>query len=227
MLWGSRKGAGSPAGVAADAGTVPTKALAKFLRCFSGHPAPVLLDLGPVVGANITFLGERLGCKIIVQDLFADLDRFPVSRNLPLAGSLGARVTHAPASVDGILCWNVFDFLDAPSARTLASGLTRILRPDGAALGFFANCSAAHVPLSKYVIVDDHTLKPRPYSRGGGQQLALHNRDIIRMFDGLNVSESFLLKTSFREFLFRKPASPAMSDNDSTAAPWEDQLSGY
>ena len=31
------------------------------------------------------------------------------------------------------------------------------------------------------------------------------SRDIIRMFDGLKVAESFLLKTNVREFLFRKP----------------------
>jgi hypothetical protein len=37
-----------------------------------------------------------------------------------------------PESVDGILCWNLFDFLDLPSAQVLASALTKILRTDGA-----------------------------------------------------------------------------------------------
>ena len=32
------------------------------------------------------------------------------------------------------------------------------------------------------------------------------NRDIIRMFDGLSVAESFLLKTTTREILLRKRA---------------------
>src|SRR5436309_11895033 len=52
-----------------------TKALRKFLSCLTARPAPVLLDLGSVVGGNVTFFGEQLGCKIFVEDLFADLDR--------------------------------------------------------------------------------------------------------------------------------------------------------
>jgi hypothetical protein len=34
----------------------------------------------------------------------------------------------------------------------------------------------------------------------------LQNRDIIRMFEGLIVSDSFLLKSSTREILLRKRA---------------------
>jgi len=52
-----------------------TKAFRKFLTCFTGREAPVLLDLGPVVGANISFFGEQVGCKIFIEDLFAELDR--------------------------------------------------------------------------------------------------------------------------------------------------------
>ena len=53
--------------------------------------------------------------------------------------------------------------------------------------------------------MDEDSVKQRPYSSGGKKQTSFQNRDIIRMFDGLNVSESFLLKTNVREFLFRKP----------------------
>ena len=53
--------------------------------------------------------------------------------------------------------------------------------------------------------VDEDTLKVKPYADAGKKQTALQNRDIIRLFDGLKVSESFLMKTNIREFLFRKP----------------------
>ena len=52
-----------------------TKALRKFLSCLTSRESPVLVDLGPVVGSNVSFFGEQLGCKIFVEDLFADLDR--------------------------------------------------------------------------------------------------------------------------------------------------------
>ena len=28
------------------------------------NPSPVIVDLGPVIGANVTFLGDQLGCKL-------------------------------------------------------------------------------------------------------------------------------------------------------------------
>jgi hypothetical protein len=34
----------------------------------------------------------------------------------------------------------------------------------------------------------------------------LQNRDLNKMFEGLRVTESFLMKNSVREILFRKPA---------------------
>jgi hypothetical protein len=52
-----------------------TKALRKFVRSLTSRQLPVLLDLGPVVGSNVNFFGEQLGCKIFIEDIFADLDR--------------------------------------------------------------------------------------------------------------------------------------------------------
>ena len=65
--------------------TFPTKALRKFLATLTSRESPVLMDLGPVVGSNVTFFGERLGCKIILEDLFADLDRYPKNSETPFA----------------------------------------------------------------------------------------------------------------------------------------------
>ena len=54
---------------AAKAPVHSTKVLAKFIASLNGRSSPVLLDLGSVTGSNVTFFGERLGCKIIVEDL--------------------------------------------------------------------------------------------------------------------------------------------------------------
>ena len=211
LLWDPRKARteAAPSGAAhtEDGQIFPTKALRKFLGSLTSREGPVLMDLGPVVGSNVTFFGERLGCKIIVEDLFADLDRHSKNGATPFADKLRGRLAHKAESVDGILCWNFFDYLDLRSAQVLASELTRVLRPDGAVLGFFTTVAVPDTKFSKYVILDENTVKQRPYSEGGKKQAPLQNRDIIRMFTGLKVSESFLLKTNVREFLFRKPAS--------------------
>ena len=54
---------------------VASRVLATFLSIVSSRPAPELVDLGPAIGKNIAFLGERIGCKIHVEDLYAELDR--------------------------------------------------------------------------------------------------------------------------------------------------------
>ena len=71
---------------------------------------------------------------------------------------------------------------------------------------FFTTVAAPDTRFAKYVIVDEDTLKVKPYTEGGKRQTALQNRDIIKMFDGLFVSESFLLKSNTREILLRKRA---------------------
>jgi hypothetical protein len=210
LLWDQRSKdrseAAAPAAALADAGQLfPTKALRKFLASLTSRESPVLMDLGPVVGPNVTFFGERLGCKIILEDLFGDLERYPKNAETPFAEYLKTRLKHEDGSVDGILCWNFFDYLDLPSANALAAALKKVLRPDGALLAFFTTVGVADARFSKYVIMSEDSVKQRPYSSGGRKQTAFPNRDIIRMFDGLKVAESFLLKTNIREFLFRKP----------------------
>jgi hypothetical protein len=184
-----------------------TKALRKFLTSLTANESPVLLDLGPVVGSNVSFFGEQLGCKIFVEDIFADVDRHVRSGKAEeLPEFLSKRFPQEPGSVDGILCWDVVDYLDRASAQALADQLTRVLRPEGALLGFFGTAQARDTRYTKYIIVDEVNLKYRSYAAARGRQAILLNRDIIRLFSGLRVSDSFLLQNNLREILFRKPS---------------------
>jgi hypothetical protein len=184
-----------------------TKALRKFLSCLTSRESPVLVDLGPVVGSNVSFFGEQLGCKIFVEDLFADLDRHVRAGTLEaLPAFLKRRFPQEAGSVDGILCWDLIDYLDRAAAQELAGELTRVLRPDGALLGFFGTAQTREARYTKFIIADEVNLKHRSYEAARGRQAILLNRDIIKLFAGLRVSDSFLLKNNLREILFRKPA---------------------
>ncbi|HJZ76287.1 MAG TPA: class I SAM-dependent methyltransferase [Vicinamibacterales bacterium] len=191
-----------------DDAVFATKALRKFLSCLTARESPVLLDLGPVVGSNVSFFGEQLGCKIFVEDIFADIDRHVRDGKLEdLPAFLKKRFTINDGTVDGILCWDVVDYLDRPAAQELATQLTRVLRPDGALLCFFvAATTKSDARYTKFMVVDEVNLKHRSYPALRARQAALLNRDIIRMFAGLRVSDSFLLQNNLREVLFRKPA---------------------
>lgn len=197
-----------------DAPGFPTKALPKFLAGLANRSQPVLLDLGPVVGSNVTFFGEQLGCKIFVENLYKDIDRHVRDGKLEeLQPFFEKRFPQADASVDGILCWDIFDYLDQRTARALARQLSRILRPGGALFALFlaaAPLKPEEPSYTKYVVVNPSTLQYRPYSAARARQKPLLNRDIQRMFEPLLITEQVLLKTNLREVLFRKPAESSV-----------------
>ena len=208
-LFNRRRKEDTDAGDAPTAADVvlPTKALPKFLAALSTRTQPVLLDLGPVVGGNVTFFGEQLGCKIFVEDVYKDLERFTREGKLEdLPAFIGRRFPQEENAFDGILCWDVFDYMEKPAGLALAAQMARILRPDGLLLAFFNASEPKPGPANytKHIVTDPATLKHRPYPATRGKLRPILNRDIVRMFEPLRVVEQFLLKTNQREVLFRK-----------------------
>ena len=188
----------------------PTKALQKFLAGLQGADNPLLLDLGPVVGSNVTFFGEQLGCRIRVEDVADDLDRHVREGKLEqLPEFFAKRFTQEPGSVDGILCWDILDYLDRKAAQALATALCRLLKPDGCLLGLFSTAETPGQVYTKYVVVDESTLRYRTYPALRQRQRSLLNGDIIKLFKDLRVTDSFLMKSKLREMLFRKPSPRA------------------
>jgi hypothetical protein len=211
LRWGGKRPGqpDSPGEAPAQSGGEPvvaSKAFPKFLAALAHQPAPpVLVDFGPVIGSNVSFFGDQLGCKLFIEDLFADYDRHARAGTLDaMAGTFPSRFRHADASVDGILCWDIFDFLPKAAAPALAREVLRMLRPGGAVMGFFCTSAVPRASFLKYEIVDDKSLRHRPHAGVGGTKHALQNRDIIKMFDGLIVSDSFLLKNNIREMLLKR-----------------------
>jgi SAM-dependent methyltransferase len=206
----SRRGELEPQSVATapvDEPLFATKAFGKFLASLKALPGPTVLDLGPAVGSNVMFFAERVGCKVIVEDAFAELERqVRAAKPDGLSAALARRLPHGDGSVDGVICWDIIDYLDRRSAQALADQLTRALRPGGVLLGFFGTAPPRDAQYTKYVIADESNLKYRSYPAVRGRQAVLLNRDIIRLFPDLRVSDSFLMKNNLREILFRKPA---------------------
>ena len=201
---GARPATGSPS-KPQEGIVVASRALQKFLLHLATRPAPILLDLGPVVGSNIEFFGERLNCKFVVEDLFADLERhLRDGQPEAIPAFLSARFTLQEGTVDGVLLWDLYDYLDRPSAQALATTLVRLMRTDGALLGFFGDPSHAGGVCTKFIVLDDSHVRQRPRASTLVRRGSLQNRDIIKMFDGLHVSDAYQLQNGRREMLFRK-----------------------
>jgi hypothetical protein len=209
LKWGGKRSDSSSGGADAaaprDEPIVASKAFPKFVATLSQRESPVLLDLGPVIGSNVGFCGERLGCKLFIEDLLADVDRqLRGAAGCDITGAMPTRFSHPDESIDGILCWDLFDYLNKTAAQALAAQIVRMLRPGGAVMGFFCTTGVERAPFTKFEIIDEKTLRHRNHPGAGGRKQSLPNRDILRMFEGLVVADSFLLKHNTREMLLRK-----------------------
>jgi len=207
--WGGRKDevpSGSPVSVTPEP-VITSKVLPKVLAVLSHVEAPVILDLGPVVGSNISFFGDQLGCKLLVEDLFAEVEAHgKAGTRAALAADLVARLKREPASADGIFCWDLFDYLDRPSAQALAAHLVALVRPGGVIYGFFGSTPADLTSYTRFIVEGPDAMRLRQSPATPVRRNVLVTRDINRMFEGLDVKESVLLKSNARETLFRKPS---------------------
>jgi hypothetical protein len=204
--WGGRKEAvqaAPPPPVPSSAPARTTKVLPRFLSALAAVDAPVLINLGPVVGQNIAFLGERLCCKIFVEDLALDLAGAPPDG---LEALLRRRLSHPPGSVDGILCWDLFDWLDRKTSQVLSAYLVRLLKPGGVLYAFFGATTGAIQEHTRFVVTSSDSFEIRRSPASPRPRNVLVTRDINKMFEGLVVAESVLLKSNTRETLFRKPS---------------------
>ena len=200
---------------------VPTRAIGILVDVLRTRPAPVVLDLGRVVGGNVGFLTAEFGCKLVVADLFADLNaraaagkQFEDESGAWIAGRIGCDAE----SVDAVLCWDTLEYLTATESCVLASRITRVLRPHGVLVLGFSGEWRAESGYATYEIVDKETLRRQFHPGQSRQSRVLTSREVLEMFGDLAMVDTFLLATRAYEMLFRKP-SRAKDSHRITASP--------
>jgi hypothetical protein len=184
----------------------PSRTLRPFLDVMRDIDAPVIVDFGPVIGSNVTFLREQLSCKLHVEDLYADIDRLTrAGQEDGLAAFLSSRLPCEPGSVDGVLAWDLFDYLQNAEAEALARRLVTSLKPGGFVMALFSTVLTDDLSFRKYVIVDsDHLRHRRKPSVRRAKRVWL-GRDVARLLAPIEVAESHLLTHHQRETLLRQP----------------------
>ena len=137
--------------------------------------------------SNVAFCGERLGCKLFIEDLVADVDRQlrgNVDRGAGRPSSRSGSACRMPAST-GIICWDLFDFLDKAAVAALARQIVRMLKPGGAVMGFFCT-TASNDRRSRSTRSSTRTASATAYHPGvGGKKHSLpeprHHQDVRRL----------------------------------------------
>lgn len=191
----------------------------EFLWHLSDVRGGRLLDMGPVSPATINFLVNR-GYGLATADFLRSWKEFlrgeeerirqmPVGeeeeRASPeaLADQFLAQAMQFPAGhFDGILAWDVFDFLDRALMSRLAERMYQILKSSGAVLAVFHSRPAER--FHNYRILDHETIELVPTSPLAIQTRVLQNREILDLLAQFRSSKTFIGRDNLREALFVK-----------------------
>jgi hypothetical protein len=186
----------------------PTLRLSKGLREFSSairSPEGLqILDLGAASQANINFV-TGLGHRLATEDLHRCLDLF-TARTMVTADPdtevdrfFADNLHYEQGQFDGVLCWDLFDFLPDALVKPLVARLHSFLKPGGHVLAFFHSGQPGQlVPVCQYRVSSAEQLQVNERSPGKLRR-SFNNRGIESLFRDYASLKFFLTKDSLRE----------------------------
>jgi SAM-dependent methyltransferase len=177
--------------------------LHEFWQGMQSRSALQILDLGSASQANINFI-TGLGYKLYTEDMFLALapalGRVAVAEPAGEGGRcFGENLNYAEAQFDGVLCWDLFDFLPDEWVKPLVELLARCLKPGGHLLTFFhTGQPGGAVSLCHYRIRSENTLEV--LGRGSGNlRRSFNNRSIENLFRRFASLKFYLSRDTLRE----------------------------
>lgn len=166
----------------------------------------LILDAGPAWQSTIEFFTER-GYKMYADDIFrACREAREDEAEKPLVARFLARCLDQPDnSFDGILIWDLIDYLDEEVLTAVVRRLHQIARPGGLVLGIFHSKIPTPTPeFRRYRIRNAETLEIIPTGMTLPVRRALANRQLLDLFGQFRSSKTFIGRDNLREALFLK-----------------------
>jgi len=211
--------AAAAAPASASANVRSSNGLKEFLWLLSDAEHPRILDLGNVSQATLNFFINK-GFRISTEDILRSWKEFIASeedslRRMP-PGQESAKVSQAslaekflkdgvnyPAeNFNGVLVWDLLDYLDSELMPRLMDRLYDILRPGGAVLAMFHSRTPDRY--HRYRVHDDHSIEMIPAPTIAVHARSFQNREILDLFGKFRSSKAFVARDQLREALFLK-----------------------
>jgi len=206
MIRGSGRRASQP-----SAYTRHSNGIEQFFDQIQSEPGLRILDLSGASQANIAFI-TNLGHKLYSEDLLQSLDLafgdgdFFANQLEPAraAAFLAQSLSFPDEEFDGVLAWDVLEYLAPPLLAAAVERLNRAMKPGSALLAMFhAEERAEAIPVYYYRICDASTLlltfrqerRPAQY---------FNNRAVERLFQSCAAVKFFLTRDALREVIVRR-----------------------
>lgn len=164
----------------------------------------LILDAGPAWQSTIEFFTER-GFKIYADDILRGCReaREEEGERLLVERFLARCLDQPDNSFDGILVWDLIDYLEEELLSTVVRRLYQVARPGGLVLGIFHSKIPSPMPeFRRYRIRNAETLEILPTGMTLPVRRALANRQLLDLFGQFRSSKTFIGRDNLREALF-------------------------
>lgn len=218
------RGAAAPAGALASGSgserfSRHSSGWKEFARAIKSIDSLCVLDLGPTSAANIMHFTSRGGRYYNEDVLFAAtdpqfLDKDDAgARRIHVERFMAENLAYAEGMFDGVLLWDMPDYLEEPLVKPLVERLHHAMKPGGILLGFFHTKDAGpDAPYFRYHVSDNPEnviLQPvwKPQEGRGPKQPLFRlrrvfaNRHIENLFRDFSSLKFFLARDNVREVL--------------------------
>jgi hypothetical protein len=195
-------------GVAANA-VRPSRGLEEFFRYIHGQSGLNILDLGSASQENISFitgLGHRLYSEDFLQILsetFGENGADDQSNPGRIDYFLRQTLDHPPAHFDGVLIWDVLEYLSPALLNAVIERVHRIVRPKSYMLAFFhSDDKLEAVPSYTFRIQQMNALEVVQHGMRRPAQL-FNNRSLEKLFGRFESQKFFLTRERLREVIVK------------------------
>jgi len=178
--------------------------LDQFFSYIKGESGLSILDLTGASQSNVSYI-TNLGHRLYSEDFLRSLRVASNGDGQPHSESfLSQNLNHPEASFDGVLVWDVLEYLSAPLLAATVERLARITKPGSYLLAIFqAQEKSTSAPQYAFRIQDSKTLLVA--DRGERKPVQVfNNRSLEKLFSEFESLKFFLSRDKLREVIVRR-----------------------
>lgn len=190
--------------------TRQSRGLEQFFGSFRGQTGLSILDLGGAHQENINFI-TSLGHKFYSEDFLRIFqDTFggdPADQSNPgrIDYFLRQSLEYPDGQFDGVLAWDVLEYMEAPLLLATTDRLLRVLKSKGYLLAFFHSAERQETaPCYTFRIQDPRTLQVCQQGERAASHQLFNNRSLEKLFGSFESVKFFLTRERLREVIVRK-----------------------
>ena len=189
--------------------TRPSRGIEEFFNCIRDQSGLTILDLGSASQQNVSFI-TNLGHRLYAEDFLQLLNESFGSDDLAAQSNSGSidyflhqALDYPEGHFDGVLVWDVLEYLAPALLAAVVERLLKIVRPKGYMLAFFhADDKLESVPFYTFRIHDMNTLQVAQTSTRKPAQL-FNNRSLEKLFGRAESVKFFLTRDRLREVIVK------------------------